>query len=206
MHSAPDRHARLSQAVDTMANAARRADRRSIGRNLKKVANQLDYHSLEFLCRAPDLVLVLCEALTAVLEVHRHPADSHPRRKNEERWNHPCGTIRQLEAVLGETRAAQTISIDAAEAWRRARRHLSARVEEPVFIHIQEFEDGFLALPIQVAIPEPATIPTIETPTALVIDKATGAVTRWPLLALPLLERQYRRYQCGQPMTFDDLS
>jgi hypothetical protein len=55
-----------------------------------------------------------------------------------------------------------------------------------------------------VAIPDPALVPTIETPTALVVDKVTGAVTRWPLLPLPVLERQYRRYQSGQPMIFDD--
>ncbi|GAA2166481.1 hypothetical protein [Actinomadura napierensis] len=208
MHSAADCHARLSRAVDAMANAARRADRRKIGHALKQVAaaDELDDYSLSFLYRAHDLVLELSEALTAVLEVHRGPATVHGCPESEERRNQPCRTICRLADVLLEARAARTMAIDAAEAWRRARHYLSGRVDEPVLVHVQEFKDGFLAIPVHVAIPEPAPVPTIETPTALVIDKATGAVTRWPLLPLPLLERQYRRYQSGQPMTFDDAS
>lgn len=71
-------------------------------------------------------------------------------------------------------------------------------------MHIQEFGAGFLAVPVRVDIPEPPPVPTAETPMGLVVDKSTGTVTRWPLLPLPVLARQYRRYQNGQPMTFDD--
>ncbi|QKG20112.1 hypothetical protein ACTIVE_1748 [Actinomadura verrucosospora] len=81
---------------------------------------------------------------------------------------------------------------------------LPDRQGESVLVHIQEFEDGFLAVPVQVAIPEPSPVPTIETSSAFVVDRTTGAVTRWPLLPLDVLARQYRRYQNGQPMTFDD--
>ncbi|HEU5023600.1 MAG TPA: hypothetical protein VFV01_01640 [Spirillospora sp.] len=95
--------------------------------------------------------------------------------------------------------------IDAAEAWRRARLRLpGSNDESALLIHIEEFGDGFLAVPIRVAIPEPPPVPTAETPTGLVVDMCTGTVTRWPLLPLPVLAMQYRRYQNGQPMTFDD--
>ncbi|MGI5325053.1 hypothetical protein [Actinomadura nitritigenes] len=95
--------------------------------------------------------------------------------------------------------------IDAAEAWRRARLRLpEGNDESALLIRIQEFEDGYLAVPVRVAIPEPPPIPTAETPTGLVVDKSTGVVTRWPLLPLPVLARQYRFYQNRRPMTFDD--
>jgi hypothetical protein len=95
--------------------------------------------------------------------------------------------------------------IDEAEAWRRARVRLPSSEQEPTLIHIREFGDGFLAVPVQAVMPEPPPIPTAETPAGLVIDKASGAVTRWPLLPLPVLALQYRRYLNGQPMTFDDV-
>ncbi|MER6808101.1 hypothetical protein ABT299_02370 [Spirillospora sp. NPDC000708] len=94
--------------------------------------------------------------------------------------------------------------IDAAEAWRRARARWPCSDQEPTLIHIREFGDGFLAVPVQVVMPEPPPIPTAETPVGLVVDKASGAVTRWPLLPLPVLALQYRRYLNGKPMTFDD--
>lgn len=106
-------------------------------------------------------------------------------------------------AVLALT-PQDLVTVDAAEAWRRAHLHLPRRREDPILIHIQEFEDGYQAIPILATLPEPSRVPTIETPTTLVIDKTTGTVTRWPLLPLDILANQYRRYQDQEPMNLED--
>lgn len=96
------------------------------------------------------------------------------------------------------------VEIDIAEAWRRAYLHLPRRDGDPILVHMQEFDDGYQAIPVKVPVPEAPPVPTCETATTLVIDKATGIVTCWPLLAPDVLARQYRRYKGQTPMTFDD--
>ncbi|GAA1833914.1 hypothetical protein [Actinomadura chokoriensis] len=108
-------------------------------------------------------------------------------------------TTRTLTRALEPT--GRPSAIDAAEAWRRAHLHLPRRGDELVLIHLAEFEDAYQAIPVLVDIPEPPPVPTLETATTLVIDKATGTVTRWPLLPLDVLARQYRRYKHREPMT-----
>ncbi|MFA1544588.1 hypothetical protein [Actinomadura monticuli] len=111
-------------------------------------------------------------------------------------------TTRTLAVALEPT--GRPSAIDAAEAWRRAHLYLPRRGDELVLIHLDEFEDAYQAIPVLVDIPEPPPVPTLETATTLVIDKATGTVTRWPLLPLDVLTRQYRRYKLDAPMSFDE--
>ncbi|GAA0544257.1 hypothetical protein GCM10009546_02890 [Actinomadura livida] len=73
-----------------------------------------------------------------------------------------------------------------------------------MLLHIEEFDDGYRATPVAVSLPEPPRVPTIKPPATLVIDKTTGAVTRWPLLPINVLAKQYRRYLHQEPMDLDD--
>ncbi|MFF4242622.1 hypothetical protein ACFYYL_42725 [Actinomadura geliboluensis] len=173
MHAA-DRDTHLLQALENIRTLAERADRNVIDRLLTQPAatRHLDYHTLDFLRRAQDLIFITTQTLTTVLasdgSSSRHPAH-----------------------------------LDAAEAWRRAHLHMPCRDDALVLIHIQEFGEGYQAIPILVPVPEPPLVPTIETATTLVIDKTTGTVTRWPLLRLDTLARYYRHYMKQEPMIFD---
>ncbi|MEV5831566.1 hypothetical protein AB0L25_38995 [Spirillospora sp. NPDC052242] len=102
-----------------------------------------------------------------------------------------------------ESTAAQN-TVGAAEAWHRVRQHLPGDNDQPILLHVQEFEDGFLVLPVVVELPEPPPVPDIDTVTTFVVDKATGTVTRWPLLKFDILTDQYRRYRRGEPLTYDE--
>ncbi|WP_138642023.1 hypothetical protein [Actinomadura geliboluensis] len=111
-------------------------------------------------------------------------------------------TTRMLIGMLAPPHRPPTIDI--AEAWRRAHLYLPRRNDGLVLLHMRELEEAYQAIPILVAIPEPPPVPTLETETTLVIDKTTGAVTRWPLLPPDVLTRQYHRYKRQAPMTFDE--
>lgn len=200
MASADDHHAPLLRGIESIRAFAERADRNAIDRLLTQppTINNLDDHTLDFLRRAQDWILTTTQILTTVLETQGSPS-KRGRRQDGSTNTDPCPATHSPSAAQ-----KNLTPVDAAEAWRRADLHLPHHHENPILLHIQEFEDGFQAIPIQVSIPEPPSVPTTDTPTTLVIDKATGTVTRWPLLRLNVLARQYRRYRRQAPMTFDD--
>ncbi|GAA0284362.1 hypothetical protein GCM10009527_095540 [Actinomadura nitritigenes] len=189
MHPAADRYTRLLRAVETVGKLAQQGDIETIEHLLTQpTTTRLDASTANALRNARDSILVIRRALTALLEAA-----------------HEDGTT--LNVIARPTGDDPTSlghrSIDRAEAWRRAHRHLPSHGTTLLLLHIEEFQDGFRALPVQVDIPEPPSIPSLETPTTLAVDKTTGAVTRWPLLSLDVLSRQYRRYRQGEPMTLD---
>ncbi|NEA29493.1 hypothetical protein [Actinomadura bangladeshensis] len=181
MHPAANRHTHLLQGIESIRALAERADRNAIDHLLTHpAADHLDDHTLDFLRHAQDLILITTHTLTTTLGAQA-TASSRSR----------------------PTTPDHTTPLDAAEAWRRAHLYLPTRDEEPILIHVQEFQDGYRAIPILLAVPEPPPVPTIESATTLVIDKTTGAVTRWPLLPLDVLASQYRCYKREEPLTFD---
>ncbi|MEU8344781.1 hypothetical protein AB0C74_24030 [Spirillospora sp. NPDC048832] len=200
MHSADDHHAHLRRGIESIRTLAERADRNAIDRLLTQppAINNLDDHTLDFLRRAQDLLLTTTQILTTILETQASP-NKRGHQQDGSTNTDPCPATHSPSAAQNNL-----TPVDVAEAWRRADLHLPRHHEHPILLHIQEFEDGYQAIPIQVSIPEPPSIPNIETPTTLVIDKATGAVTRWPLLCINVLSHQYRRYRRQAPMTFDD--
>jgi hypothetical protein len=58
-----------------------------------------------------------------------------------------------------------------------------------------------IARPVRIVLPVPPSIPTLDE-RVLVIDKADGSLTRWPLMHLPMIEVQYARYKQNRPMTW----
>ncbi|NKZ03283.1 hypothetical protein [Actinomadura latina] len=177
---------------------AERADRNAIDRLLTQpsVTSHLDDHTLDFLRHAQDLLFITTQTLTTVLQAEGS-SGTHCCQKDE-------GLNPEAHPAHGSPLTPnRSVSLDAAEAWRRARQYLPDRQEDPIVLHLQEFEDGYQAIPILVSIPDPPPVPTVEAVTTLVIDKTTGLVTRWPLLPLDALAKQYRRYKRDEPMTFD---
>ena len=194
MNPAADYHTQLLHGIENIRARAERADRRAIDHLLTHpAAGHLDAHTLDFLRHAQDLILITAQALTSSIGTPESPSTSS--RQDEGADTAPTTRRRQPTPD-------HTTPLDAAEAWRRAHLYLPTHHEEPILIHVQEFQDGYQAIPIPLAIPEPPPVPTIESPTTLVIDKTTGTVTRWPLLPLDVLANQYRRYCCHEPMTF----
>ncbi|MVZ99048.1 hypothetical protein F8568_001325 [Actinomadura sp. LD22] len=189
MSPAADRYTRLLQAVETVGKLAEQGDIETIEHLLTQpTATRLDTSATNALRNVRDSILTIRRALTALLQAA-----------------HEDGTSPSLitRPTADDATSAGHCSIDRAEAWRRVHRHLPRHGSTPLLLHIEEFEDGFRALPVQADMPEPPSIPTLETPATFAVDKATGAVTRWPLLSLDVLARQYRRYRQGEPMTFD---
>lgn len=174
MHPAANRHAHLLQALENIRTLAERADRNAIDRLLAQ----------------PSTASHLDEPTLDFL------------RRAQDLISITTQTLTRMPASDGSP-SSHPAHFDAAEAWRRAHLHMPYRDDALVLIHIQEFGEGYQAIPILVPIPEPPLVPTIETATTLVIDKTTGTVTRWPLLRLDTLARQYRRYMNQEPMTFD---
>lgn len=200
MHPAANRHAYLLQALDNIRALAERANSDAIDSLLAQPPDprHLDDHTLDFLRRAKDLIFITTQTLTTMLETEGG-SSRHGSQRDEASYN--AASHIAYSPSLTPNHPAH---LDAAEAWRRAHLHLPYRDDAPVLIHIQEFAEGYQAIPILVPIPEPPSMPTIETATTLVIDKTTGTVTRWPLLRLDALARQYRRYMNQEPMTFDN--
>lgn len=174
MHAA-GRHAHLLQALENIRTLAERADRNAIDRLLTQPSTA---------SHLDDHTLDFLRRAQDLIFI----------------------TTQTLTAMLASDGSSSRppAHLDAAEAWRRAHLHLPHRDDAPILVHIQEFEEGYQATPILVPIPEPPQVPTMETATTLVIDKTTGTVTRWPLLPLDTLARQYRRYMNQEPMTFAD--
>lgn len=174
MHPAANRHAHLLQALENIRTLAERADRNAIDRLLTQPS--------------------------ATRHLDDHTLDF--LRRAQDLIFTTTQTLTTMLASDGSS-SSHPAHLDAAEAWRRAHLHLPYRDDALVLVHIQEFGEGYQAIPILVPIPEPPPVPTSETATTLVIDKTTGTVTRWPLLRLDTLARQYRRYINQEPMTFD---
>ncbi|MFB4298480.1 hypothetical protein [Actinomadura sp. NTSP31] len=191
MHPPADRYTRLLQAIETVGKLAQQDDIESIEHLLDQPAtmSRLDASTINALRNARDSILTIRRALTTLFEAAT--ADC------------PTPNPAAIRPPSDEPLAAGHRTIDRAEAWRRAHRHLPDHGNTPLLLHIEEFQDGYRALPVLVEIPEAPSIPTLETPTALAIDKITGAVTRWPLLYLDVFARQYRRYRQGEPMVLD---
>ncbi|MEU8347831.1 hypothetical protein AB0C74_39555 [Spirillospora sp. NPDC048832] len=198
MHAATDRLAHLLQGVENIRRLAERADPEVIESLLAQpAAGHLDDHTLDFLRRARDLLFITTQTLSMMLRT-ADPFTTRGCRAEE---------TSTTDSRFTSPSASQPSSpLDAAEAWRRAHLHFARHHEDSILVHIEEFEEGYRAMPIVASVPEPPSVPTIETPTTLVIDKATGAATLWPLLRLEVLTRHYRSYKRQAPISFDSHS
>ncbi|NEA24762.1 hypothetical protein [Actinomadura bangladeshensis] len=179
-------HDQVDRRVHAAMTAAMRADVHSIDAALVQ-QGRLDPHSCEFVAQSRRLVLACTAALTCVLSVH-HPGGGRRGRQ----FCQGCGTLdcRTLHGVA-DVLAAYSVRpapVDRAEAWRRADAHF-ARGGRPVPLIVEEFPDGFIA--------RAATNPSGDPHPVVVVDRHTGALSRWPAMPYDVLIREYTDYRAA---------
>jgi hypothetical protein len=185
--SAAQLHDHIDRCVRSVMTAAMRADPRAIDAVVGALeGGRLDPHSREFVREARRLVLACGVGLTALLKVHRPGVDSHGHEICRGCGTSGCRTLRSIADVLAAY-AVRPVTVDRAEAWRRADAELGRT--HPVALVIDEFEEGFIARPVPHAQGSPDPL--------LVIDRHTGALTRWPALHRDSLIAHYRNYVKG---------
>ncbi|MEV4251691.1 hypothetical protein AB0J52_00835 [Spirillospora sp. NPDC049652] len=199
-----DSHARLAQYVHSAGTLAVRADQLALARTGHRLVadGTLDQASAEFLQRAPRTVIVLAAALHAVLDLHRPTSGS----SDAEAGCCACGTseaaacrtLERMTEVLTAHQMDRLPCVDAAEAWRRARARWRAPGRGEVVSTVAEIADAYV---VRSMVVEPPPVPARVEPSServLLVDKITGQVVIWPLMALPALERAYARYRQGE--------
>lgn len=168
-------HEWVCRRVHSAVIAALRADPQAIAASIQDPPG-LDPHTRDFLRDVRGLSMACAVALTAVLEGHR-PDDRNCLACGVQE----CQTLRRVGEVLAAY-AVRPVPINRVEAWRRADVCLTRDHRPAVSIGIEPFEHGFVAWP---------AFGNGGGDFVLVVDRLTGAVTRWPRLPLDILTREY---------------
>lgn len=179
-------HDQVHRRVHAAMTAAMRADVHSIDAALVQRGN-LDPYSREFIGASRRLVLACTAALTCVLSAHRPGDDPHGREICRGCGTRDCRTLHGVSDVL----AAYTVTpaaVDRAEAWRRADVYF-ARDGRSVPVLVEEFPDGFITRAAAVPADDPAPV--------LIVDRHTGALSRWPAMPYDILIREYAGRRAG---------
>ncbi|WP_149263775.1 hypothetical protein [Actinomadura sp. K4S16] len=179
-------HDQVHQRVHAAMTAAMRADPHSIDAALVQ-AGSLDRSSQEFIAQARRLVLACTAALTCVLSAHRPGEGAHGEPVCRGCGTRECRTLRGLAHVLAAYSVRPAL-VDRAEAWRRADAYFW-HDGRPVPLTIEDFPDGFVARAAEDLADDPTPL--------LVIDRHTGALSRWPSMPVELLACEYTRYRAG---------
>ncbi|MDL4821173.1 hypothetical protein [Actinomadura opuntiae] len=184
-------HGQVHQRVHSVMTAAMRADARTIDTALLQLGDGgLDPYSREFVREARRLVLACTAALTCVLSAHRPGAGPGGDEICRGCGTSGCRTLHGVADVLAAY-AVRPVTIDRAEAWRRADAWFN-RDGDPAPVAIAEFADGFAAWRVP---DETAQVIVI------VIDRERGTLTLWPPLPLDTLAREYRTYRRADQQT-----
>ncbi|MFV2173138.1 hypothetical protein ACFHW2_17475 [Actinomadura sp. LOL_016] len=179
-HPAAWTHDQVHQRVRSAMAAAMRADDRAIDRFVNEIGeSRLDPHTRSFVREARRLALGCTAALTCVLSAHRPGDDSYGDPICRGCGTSDCRTLHGVVDVLAAY-AVRPAPIDRAEAWRRADACLGAR---PVPVSGEEFRDGFIVRPAEIAADDLSPV--------LIVHRATGALSRWPAMPSELLVREY---------------
>ncbi|NDU75078.1 hypothetical protein GWI34_20965 [Actinomadura sp. DSM 109109] len=179
-------HDQVHLRVHAAMTAAMRADPHSIDAALVQTGG-LDPASRQFVAHARRLVLACTAALTCVLGSHRPGEGPHGEPVCRGCGTAECRTLRGLAHVLAAY-SVRPAPVDRAEAWRRADGHFR-RCGRPVPLIIEDFPDGFVARAADGPADEPAPL--------LVVDRDTGALSRWPSMPVDVLACEYTRYREG---------
>ena len=105
----------------------------------------------------------------------------------------------QLEALVREARSAP---LGRGAAWARADAHFngSSLGGPRRLVSLADLGTFYVARDVRVRLPEPPRVPGPDAEPVLLIDKAQGRMSRWPLLPDADLIVQYQRYLRGEPM------
>ena len=180
MNGVAAQHKRLQEQVQSVMLLAMRSDVRAI--HTIAGDGRADWRTRAFVREARRLTLGCAAGLSAVLNRHRPGEDPYGHEICRACGTSTCPTLKAVAEAL----AAYSIhpaAVDRAEAWRRADEHLGSR---GVPLVIEEFAEGFVARPVPGG------------DGLLVVDRATGVLTRWPDLPTGELAEHYRRYLRGE--------
>jgi hypothetical protein len=145
----------------------------------------IDIYSREFVREARGLVLACGAALTATLAVHRPGKNAYDHDMCGACGTWYCPTLRPISHALAAY-AIRPVAVDRAEAWRLAEAGFGPAVEA---LRIEEAEDCFIARPT----------PSPRDGHVLVVDRRTGALTRWSDMPTDQLIDHYRAHKRGEP-------
>ncbi|TDD75128.1 hypothetical protein [Actinomadura rubrisoli] len=182
----------VAQVRSTMA-VAMRADPHALDRLAGNAAGALDASTLSFVREARTLALAVSAALTTVLGVHRYGRDPYDRMICMACGIERCHTIHAVSHVLAAY-AVQPGHVDRPEAWRRADAYYTGVEGRHVVLAIEEFDAGYIARPA----PHSAGADNDAGTGVVIIDRATGALTRWPSYDTPALTSYYHAYRRGE--------
>ncbi|TMQ98958.1 hypothetical protein ETD83_18745 [Actinomadura soli] len=180
-------HYEVHQRVHAAMTAAMRADVLAIDAELVQRGG-LDPYSREFVGGSRRLVLACTAALSCVLAAHRPGRAPEGGGICRGCGTRECRTLHGVNHVL----AAYTVQpggVDRAEAWRRAETYFS-RGAGPVPVIVEEFPDGFVTRAADGSHDDPAPL--------LIVDRRTGALSRWPSLPFDVLAREYANYRAAR--------
>lgn len=157
-------------------------------------------------------VRLLHGAMTALADVldARHPAMTGagvPRCPACESVA-PCPTVHRVADTFASAGVRGSAPLDRAGAWARADSHFngSSSGRPRVLVSLADLGAFYLARGVRVTLPEPPRVPVPDTEPVLLIDKAHGRMSRWPLLPDADLIVQHRRYLRGEPMILGEQS
>ncbi|MGH3239771.1 MAG: hypothetical protein ACRDNL_05285 [Spirillospora sp.] len=176
-------HHQVHQRVHAAMTTAMRADVHAIDAALVQ-NGMLDPSSREFVGGSRRLVLACTAALMCVLAAHRPGRDSAGSPICGGCGTLDCRTLHGVAHVL----AAYTVqqgTVDRAEAWRRADAHFACG-GLPVPVIVEEFADGFVTRAVDGSDP------------LLIVDRHTGALSRWPSMPFDVLVREYTDYRASR--------
>jgi len=179
-------HDQVHLRVHAAMTAAMRADPHSIDAALVQT-RALDPSSREFVAHSRRLVLACTAALTCVLASHRPGEGPNGEPICRGCGTSECRTLRGLAHVF-TAYSVRPAPVDRAEAWRRADAHFW-RGGRPVPLIVEDFPDGFVARAADGSNDEAAPL--------LVVDRHTGALSRWPSMPFDVLVCEYTRYRAG---------
>ncbi|WP_143220411.1 hypothetical protein [Actinomadura sp. CNU-125] len=175
-------HAQAHRRVHAVMTSAMRADASALEALATGPAGaRLDPYTREFVRDSRRLLLAGSAGLTCVLAAHRpgEGPDGTPICRGC--GTRDCRTLHGLADVL-TAYAVRPVPIDRAEAWRRADACFRAEAR-PVPLAVDEFDEGFIVRPVRPGGASP-----------LIVDRGTGALTRWPDFRREVLIEHYCRY------------
>ncbi|WP_067480884.1 hypothetical protein [Actinomadura hibisca] len=175
-------HRQTTDRVQSAMAIAMRADNARIA-DVLLAGNGLAPQDAAFVREARGLTLAFAAALLTVLRVHRPGHDPYGVPLCLGCGRPQCRTVAAVAELLTAYRV-RFAPVDRAEAWRRADRWFAEQCGSPRPLTVEEFGTGF-------------AVRAVAFEGVLVVDRDTGALSRWPNLPTPDLAEQHQRYQRG---------
>ncbi|MEU5992542.1 hypothetical protein ABZ806_26540 [Spirillospora sp. NPDC047418] len=184
---------------------------RSHGERVESLVREVRDAALAVLARddsAADASRFLAGAVVAladVLDAHR-PARAVACPACETAA--PCRTAHRVADAPVSHGARSGIPLDPGAAWVRADAHFNGASAGGArrLVSLTDLGALYVARDVRAGLSEPPQVPEPDGETVLLIDKASGRTSRWPLLPDADLIVQYRRYLRGEPMILGERS